>query len=150
MKKYCGLLIVVFLLFGVVIATSQVKQDTQVEIQKTKAFKFFDQTFQVPDSWPSEVNMKILPMEKMTEGNMTEYAFIQESYPGNIVYWFIGIKVNSEFTTKMLTQTMMLPGIGTIGCKHWIINPDGTITQLGCEEFGELIESLINGTDRSI
>ena len=119
-------------------------------ISEAKAFKFFDQTFQVPVSWPSETEMKVLPMKKVVEGNLTGYTFIQDSYPGMIVYWFIGVEIDSGFTVKSLTQTMYLPGYGTAGCEHWVIASDGTIKQMNCEEFGVFLEALKNGIDGSI
>ena len=150
-----GALIVVSFLFGCATVgksqtiNEQSSQNIEVVVT-TKAFTFFDQTFQVPVSWPSEDEMRLLPMETMVEGDLTEYAFIQELYPGSIVYWFMGIETDSEFVIKLLTQTLILSGYGVVDCEHWVVNSDGTITQLDCEEFGELIGSLIDGVDGSI
>lgn len=115
----------------------------QAEVLEVKPFHFFSQTFQVPKSWPSEQEMVKLPVEKMSDGNVINYAYMmQKEARATTVYWFIGIETKVGFVTKALTQTWMITGYGLLDCQHWAVNSDGTITELSCDQFGILLNKL--------
>lgn len=106
-------------------------------------FTFKGQTFQVPKGWPSEAEMNSMEELSRTTGLLIEYAYAKKDGPGFIIYWFIGTEMDCfPFITQILTKTWFISGVGATKCLHWRVNPDGTITQISCDEFNRTIEQM--------